>query len=445
MIVHGAAHARPRAHVVAGDFTHNGFAVTSAATPAALRDVAITLLPRAFVVSTSSLTGEVGVAITDRARDLWTFRGVGPRRVQPRRPAHALLAQLDDAAVAHFDDDGARAATYAIAPDDGRFPGELCVANGAAFFLPWHGEHVVDLKTSKTIPRKLPPAEAPLRRHLAERVALANRCGAELGLRFALKSVSIINRSTRVSVDLDARGAESDLAASLAKAWAAHLIYPNDNALPAPFTVASAGLASRRMEYPSITAAHVTFACAFADRHRVWAPCLLPSLGERYRRRAGLSTAFYGEDLDAPPADEDAGRALLRWMLSQLASREPAPVSPRVGAWLAALLTAEEVIAGLDATDDEALSRVSWVSAQLAVMIERALGADAMAPLVALACSPRERLATDGWSEAVDAIERVSCAHPASRAAGRATFARLRERAATRSDLARVEAALTGD
>lgn len=408
------------------------------------RDVAITLLPPEFIVGASPLTGEVGVArITDRVRAAWTFQGLGPV-ARDSGFERGLVAQLDDSTVAAFDD-GARTATYAIDPDDGRFPGELCVANGAAFFLPWHGEHVVDLKTSKTIPRKLPPAEAPLRRHLAERVALANRCGAELGLRFALKSVSIVNRSTRVSVDIAARGRESDLAASLAMAWASHLVYPNGNGLPAPFTTASAGLLGARMDYPSITAADVTFACELADRHRVWAPCLLPALAERYRRRARLSTAFYGEDLDAPPAADDAGRALLRVMLAQLAVREHAPLSPRVGAWLAAPLTAEEVIADLDATDDEALSRVSWVSAQLAVMIERELGADAMAPLVALACSPRERLATDGWSEVVDAVERVARAHPASRAAGRATFARLRERAATRGELARVEAALTGD
>ncbi len=406
------------------------------------RDVAVTLLPPEFIVGASPLTGEVGVArITDRVRAAWTFQGLGPV-ARDAGFKSGLVAQLDDTSVAAFDDDGARTAAYAIDPDDGRYPGELCVANGAAFFLPWHGEHVVELKTARTIPRKLPPAEAPLRRHLAERVALANRCGAELGLRFVLKSVSVISRSTRVSVDIDSRGRESDLAASLAKAWATHLVYPNGNALPAPFTTASAGLLGPRMDYASITAADVTVACGVADRHGLWAPCLLPALGERYRRRAGLSTAFYGEDLAAPPAEDGVGRALLRWMLAQLATREPVRASPRAGEWLESPLTAAEVVAGLDATDDEALSRVSWVSARLAVMIERELGAEAMAPLVALACSSRERLAIDGWSEVVDAVERVARAHPASRATGRASLARLREQAATRGELARVEAAL---
>jgi hypothetical protein len=98
---------------------------------------------------------------------------------------NAALHQLSPEAVGRTPlDSGACLTTGVASADQG--VGRVFGADGAAFFLPWHAESVLDLRTADRIPRKLADDDAPVRRFFRERLARANALGMPGGILFEL-------------------------------------------------------------------------------------------------------------------------------------------------------------------------------------------------------------------------------------------------------------------
>lgn len=96
-----------------------------------------------------------------------------------------VLHQLSPETVARTPLDGGIARTTVIA-DHG--VGRVFGHGDAGYFLPWHAESVLDLRTADAISRKLADDDAPVRRWFREHLARANALGNPGGILFELKS-----------------------------------------------------------------------------------------------------------------------------------------------------------------------------------------------------------------------------------------------------------------
>lgn len=84
----------------------------------------------------------------------------------PARDGHTLWAQPDDATVVQVTLDGLPLASLPI-PEAHRGAGTLFVQQQRPWFVPWHGDAVIDLREGRVFDRAL-PGDPALRRHVAE-------------------------------------------------------------------------------------------------------------------------------------------------------------------------------------------------------------------------------------------------------------------------------------
>ncbi len=99
----------------------------------------------------------------------------------------AALHQLSPETVARTPLDGGIARTTGIARDD-QGVGRVFGHGDAGYFLPWHAESVIDLRSGDAISRKLADDDAPVRRWFREHLARANALGNPAGILFELKN-----------------------------------------------------------------------------------------------------------------------------------------------------------------------------------------------------------------------------------------------------------------
>ncbi len=84
----------------------------------------------------------------------------------PARDGHTLWAQPDDASVVQHTLDGLPLAALPI-PAEHRGAGTVFVQQQRPWFVPWHGDVVIDLREGRVFDRAL-PGDPALRRHVAE-------------------------------------------------------------------------------------------------------------------------------------------------------------------------------------------------------------------------------------------------------------------------------------
>lgn len=89
-----------------------------------------------------------------------------PALALPARDGHTLWAQPDDATVVQRTLDGVPIASLSI-PAEHRGAGTLFVQHLRPWFVPWHGDVVIDLREGRVFDRAL-PGDPALRRHVAE-------------------------------------------------------------------------------------------------------------------------------------------------------------------------------------------------------------------------------------------------------------------------------------
>jgi hypothetical protein len=89
-----------------------------------------------------------------------------PALALPARDGHTLWAQSDDATVVQHTLDGAPLASLSI-PAEHRGAGTIFVQHLRPWFVPWHGDAVIDLREGRVFDRAL-PGDPALRRHVAE-------------------------------------------------------------------------------------------------------------------------------------------------------------------------------------------------------------------------------------------------------------------------------------
>lgn len=89
-----------------------------------------------------------------------------PALALPARDGHTLWAQPDDATVVQHSLDGLPLAALPI-PADHRGAGTVFVQQQRPWFVPWHGDVVIDLREGRVFDRAL-PGDPALRRHVAE-------------------------------------------------------------------------------------------------------------------------------------------------------------------------------------------------------------------------------------------------------------------------------------
>jgi hypothetical protein len=102
----------------------------------------------------------------------------------PLSPARVVHQTRGDTVAQTFLVDG-DSRTTALAPED-HGVGRVLGVEGAAFFLPWHAESLVDLQTGAVISRALAEADAPARRWVRAHLARANALGNPGGILFEL-------------------------------------------------------------------------------------------------------------------------------------------------------------------------------------------------------------------------------------------------------------------
>ena len=102
----------------------------------------------------------------------------------PLSPARVVHQTREDSVAQSSLVDG-DSRTTSLAPEDHGVGRGLGV-EGAAFFLPWHADSLVDLQTGAVISRALAEADAPARRWVRERLARANALGNPGGILFEL-------------------------------------------------------------------------------------------------------------------------------------------------------------------------------------------------------------------------------------------------------------------
>jgi hypothetical protein len=127
----------------------------------------------------------------------------------------AALHQPSPETVARTPLDGGLAHTSGIARDDqgvGRVFGE----GDAGYFLPWHAESVIDLRSGDAISRKLADDDAPVRRWFREHLARANALGNPGGILFELKNFDPNPARRDFGFSFDATRGDGSLVGALA-------------------------------------------------------------------------------------------------------------------------------------------------------------------------------------------------------------------------------------
>lgn len=145
---------------------------------------------------------------------------LGQRVVPSLGPAVPLspslvLHQISPDAVAQTPLDGGVARVTEI-PAEQQGVGRVFGVEGAAFFLPWHAEAVVDLRTAAVIPRGLPAAHATARRWMRTHLARANALGNPGGILFELVELTLRPAKKNLEFTVDTTAGDGALLGVLA-------------------------------------------------------------------------------------------------------------------------------------------------------------------------------------------------------------------------------------
>ncbi|MFO0628557.1 MAG: hypothetical protein U0325_23490 [Polyangiales bacterium] len=126
-----------------------------------------------------------------------------------------VLHQLSPETVARTPLDGGVARTTGIARDD-QGVGRVFGDGDAGYFLPWHAESVLDLRTADAVSRKLADDDAPVRRWFRAHLARANALGNPGGILFELKSFDANPARRDFGFSFDATPGDGSLRGALA-------------------------------------------------------------------------------------------------------------------------------------------------------------------------------------------------------------------------------------
>jgi hypothetical protein len=218
----------------------------------------------------------------------------------------------------------------------------LVVCGEGVYFVPPHRECVIELEKGAVISRKLAAKEAPVRRYYTAIFTRYNRAGARFGLHLSLGRTSFWNKGVQASGSFTPSVGDGSLGSHFIRSALFGECNDGDASGLAPFQRGGTGGGhySEALTVP-IDDASVRALFAVCDAEHIWLPFGLPWLCGLYERKEGGGTGWSGE-LEGPPGDLPAERALFRGVLSHLCDDRAPALSPRFDAWKGPL-TADEV------------------------------------------------------------------------------------------------------
>ena len=383
---------------------------------------AVSVDPRAdgtFVVAHEARHGRAHAAVLDPRGAVvgkWTFECLGA----PVRAGDSVVFQRDEGAVVRLplSHGGGPAEVFPLAPEHAG-AGTVMAHPARVHFLPWHGDDLLDLTAGVTVSRKLPPAEAPLRRWLMDAARRMNAAGRKAGFTMEVSALTVTDDGGFKGGIGSSRG-DGSLLAQFVSACASRIALGESR--PAPGFRCRVWGRMGEITLPSRPADGAEVAAAF-ERLADQGLSLMDSmedLRDPWDRAHGYdSFADVSPRRPAAPwMTPDGERVFLRTLFAALASPTPAPPSAR-GAMAETPVTVAEALSGVAPLEASASPR--WwpfgTTDLVARLVASQLGETALPVLLHLAFEHPDPGILANYGNITRVITRWIVRHPEQRAA----------------------------
>lgn len=270
--------------------------------------------------------------------------------------------QTHDDRFLHTDGDGAEREAYTLADTGHTGPGLVAARGARVWFVPWHGEAILDLGVKRVVPRKLPPREHPVRAYLTRHLRDVRVVAAAANLHLTLEGLTFHAREPRYTWRVGTSGGDGSLLAhivdaQLARGPAADLVH-GGFPVTMPSTWGYGVPADRVFDADSVTAALTHLAA-----HGASSLTTLDALRRLYVDRLGATLRDARPAPLTPAAD---ARWLARVTSSLLGHDAPATETP----------SPADVVRALDALDEATVrAHQHTVTLGIALLALRVFGA----------------------------------------------------------------------
>ncbi|MFO0563870.1 MAG: hypothetical protein U0269_37950 [Polyangiales bacterium] len=334
----------------------------------------------------------------------------------PDRVGGEWLSQVSDTVIVRCDDAGKRSGEWTIKDKEHQGVGEVIACGAKGYFVPPHRECVIELEKGAVISRKLPAKEASVRTYYTAIFARYNRAGARFGLHCSLGRTSFWNKGTQVSGSFTPSVGDGSLGSHFIRSCVFGECNDGDASGLAPFQRGGTG-GGHYSEALTVRIDEASVRALFSvcDRERIWLPFGLQWLCGLYERKEGRGTGWSGE-LEGPPGDLPAERALFRGVLAHLEDPSAPALSSRFDEWRDEL-TANEVREKLARMADASPFMPCRAFEAVAWMLLRVLSAsDAAEVLVWMLLDGSERQHTNSSHVVGRALNELCLRDPSLRA-----------------------------